>query len=191
MYGWIWRFTGAEYTGGSSDYSEAGGHDQLKTLLDGLFSDPKGRRHLMTSWVPQYEAQGVLCPCHILQQYQFQEWQGQQYLDCMIYQRSADMALATMSFNALSYSILLNMICEHLRQKGMDVFPGKLVHNLGNAHIYLTHLDNVKEQVTRKPFPFPTVEFSGDFSKLDQVTAEQFRVLGYQSHSKLTYPMAV
>lgn len=191
MYGWVWRFAGAKYVDGSTDYTSSGGFDQLKYLLDTLYNDRSSRRAIISSFLPHTASEGVLYPCHVLQQYQFEEFNGKKHLSCIVYQRSADLALAAMSFNALSYSILLNMICEHLRQKGVEVQPGKLVHHLGNAHVYLSHLENVKVQVTRTPLAAPTLQLSGDFSNLDSVSADQFQVMGYESHEKIHYPMSV
>lgn len=192
MYGFTWRYCGAEYTGCDTDYSQAKGtYDQLAKLLEGLESNPSGRRHIISSWIPNYLDQGVLAPCHVLQQYQYQNWKGKKYLNCLMFQRSADTALAAMSFNALSYSILMHMICAHLRQKGIEVWPGKLIHVMGNTHVYKSHIDNIKIQVERKPLPYPELELTGDFSDLTKVKEDQFKVVGYKSLGKLSYRMAV
>lgn len=191
MYGFTWRYSGAEYKGCHEDYSKHPVYDQWAKLLESLEKDPSSRRHIISSWLPNYLDQGVLAPCHVLQQYQYTEWQGKTYLNCLMYQRSADTALAAMSFNALSYSILMHMICAYLRQKGKEVWPGKLVHVMGNTHIYKNHIDNVKIQIERKPNPYPELELSGDFSDLSKVTEEQFKVIGYKSCGKLIYKMAV
>ena len=188
MYGWQWRHCGEKYTGPNEDYK---GYDQFSKLLESLLHDPSGRRHIISSWIPNDIEKGVLAPCHVLQQYQFQSFNDQLYLDCLLFQRSADLALAGMSFNALSYSILLNMICAYLRQNGVKVMPGKLVHNIGNAHVYSNHIENVKIQVERNVYPYPTLELTGDFSDLTRVDQEQFTLNGYKSCEKLKYDMAV
>lgn len=190
MYGWQWRHAGAEYIDAKTDYTGQG-FDQIQSLLDGLVNNPSGRRHMVTAYIPQDLDKSVLAPCHVLFQYCYETWEGKKYLSCTMYQRSADLALAAMSFNVLSYSILLHMICAHLREKGIEVWPGKIVHMMGNAHVYLNHHTNAAEQVTRVPLESPTLELTGDFSDLAKVTEDQFEVIGYKHHGKLRYKMAV
>jgi thymidylate synthase len=122
----------------------------------------------------------ALPPCHCL----FQFYVANGRLSCQLYQRSADVFLGV-PFNIASYALLTVMMAKVV---GLD--PGEFVHTLGDAHLYLNHLDQAREQLQRRPYPFPTLEIA-DKNDLFDFTYEDFKLRGYKAHEKIAAPIAV
>jgi thymidylate synthase len=181
-----WRHAGAEYTGCDVDYSGKG-IDQLKFLINSLRNDSFSRRHIISSWDVANINLMVLPPCHTFVQF-FVGCDANglpAYLDCSLYQRSADMFLGV-PFNIASYALLLHII-GHIT----GLIPRKFIHNLGDAHLYLNHLDQVDEQLQRKPFPFPKLKFLRQIADIDDLKANDIIVDEYKCYPKLEAKMAV
>jgi len=147
IYGHQWRHFNAEYKDCKTDYSNQG-IDQLQNIINSL-NDPEerfSRRLLMSSWNPCQLDEMVLPPCHVLTQFHVNK---KNELSCMLYQRSGDVGLG-IPFNMASYGILTCLLAQHT---GLQ--PGKLIHNIGDAHIYENHIPELKNQNKRSPFPSP------------------------------------
>ena len=123
----------------------------------------------------------ALPPCHAL----FQFFVADSKISCQLYQRSADVFLGV-PFNIASYALLTMMIAQVCNLK-----PGKFVHTLGDAHLYLNHLDQAKLQISRKPFNLPTIKINSEISKLEDFTYEDFEILNYESHPGISAPISV
>jgi thymidylate synthase len=158
------------------------GVDQLIQLVNGLRSDPYGRRHIITAWNPSELDSMALPPCHCFAQFYVS---ADGLLSCHMYQRSCDMFLGV-PFNIASYSLFTHMLAQVC---GLGV--GEFVHVLGDAHIYLDHVEQVKEQLTREPLPAPKLWISPDVKDITQFTMEDFRLDGYNHHPPIKAPMAV
>jgi thymidylate synthase len=155
--------------------------DQLKQLIDGIRSDPYGRRQILTAWNPGELDRMALPPCHCFAQFYVADGR----LSCQMYQRSCDMFLGV-PFNIASYSLLTHMIAHVC---GLDV--GEFVHVLGDAHIYLDHVDQVKEQLKREPLPAPRLLLSPGIQEITEFTMGDIVLDGYQSHEPIKARMAV
>ena len=172
-----------------------GGHiDQLSLLLDDLKDNPDSRRHLITGWNPSVlpderispkdnatAGKQALPPCHTL--FQFHVANGR--LSCQLYQRSGD-AFLGVPFNIASYALFTMMIAQVC-----DLEPGDFIHTLGDAHIYLNHMDQVHTQLQRKPFPLGTMHLNPEVKSLFDFKFEDFELRGYQSHEMIRAPIAV
>lgn len=156
--------------------------DQLLTLIEGIKNDPYGRRHILTAWNPGELDQMALPPCHCFAQFYVS---ADNKLSCQMYQRSCDLFLGV-PFNVASYSLLTHMIAQVC---GLGV--GEFVHVLGDAHIYLNHVEQVKEQLSREPLPAPTLWINPDVTDILNFTMEDFRLDGYNCHPPIKAPMAV
>ena len=156
--------------------------DQLRQLIDGIIRNPHGRRHILSAWNPGELDQMALPPCHVLAQFYVSK-DGR--LSCQMYQRSCDMFLGV-PFNIASYSLLTAMIAQVC---GLAV--GEFVHVLGDAHIYLNHVEQVKEQLSREPLPAPTLWLNPDVKDITKFTMADIRLDGYQSHNSIKAEMAV
>ena len=155
--------------------------DQLLNLIEGIKQDPHGRRHIISAWNPGELEAMALPPCHVMAQFYVADGK----LSCQMYQRSCDMFLGG-PFNIASYSLFTHMIAQVC---GLDV--GEFIHTTGDAHIYLNHIDQVKEQLTREPFPLPKLWLNPDITDITNFTMDDIKLLNYQSHSALPAPMAV
>lgn len=158
------------------------GTDQLLNLIDSIKSDPYGRRHIITAWNPAELDQMALPPCHCFAQFYVD---ANRRLSCQMYQRSCDMFLGV-PFNIASYSLLTHMIAQVC---GLGV--GEFIHTLGDAHIYVNHVEQVQEQLSRKPLPLPTLWINPDVTDITKFTMEDFRLDGYECHPPIKAPMAV
>jgi thymidylate synthase len=155
--------------------------DQLKALIEGIQADPYGRRHILTAWNPGELDQMALPPCHCFAQFYVADGK----LSCQMYQRSADFFLGV-PFNIASYSILTCMIAQVC---GLQ--PGEFIHALGDAHIYLDHVEQVKEQLIREPLPMPQLYLNPEITDITKFTMADIRLENYQSHNAIKAPMAV
>lgn len=156
--------------------------DQLLNLISGIKKDPHGRRHILSAWNPGELDQMALPPCHVLAQFYVSK---DNRLSCQMYQRSCDMFLGV-PFNIASYSLLTAMIAQVC-----GLTPGEFVHVLGDAHIYLNHVEQVKEQLEREPLPAPTLWLNPDIKDITRFTMADIRLDGYQSHTAIKAEMAV
>ena len=155
--------------------------DQFIDLINGIKADPHGRRHILSSWNPGELQDMALPPCHCFAQFYVADGR----LSCQMYQRSCDMFLGV-PFNIASYSLLTAMIAQVC---GLQV--GEFVHVLGDAHIYLNHVDQVKEQLSREPLPAPTLWLNPEVTDITRFTMADVRLENYQCHNAITAPMAV
>jgi len=172
VYGHQWRHWGAPV-------GEPGGVDQITAAIAAIKRDPSSRRIMVSAWNVADLPDMKLPPCHAL--FQFYVHAGQ--LDCQLYQRSADLALGV-PFNIASYALLTAMIARECRLE-----PRYFIHALGDAHIYLNHVEGVKLQLARAPFPLPRLLLA-DKPVLEQ-RYEDIALEGYQHHPFIKFPVAV
>jgi thymidylate synthase len=155
--------------------------DQLQKLIEGIRADPYGRRHILTAWNPGELDSMALPPCHCFAQFYVADGR----LSCQMYQRSCDMFLGV-PFNIASYSLLTHMIAHVC-----NLQVGEFVHVLGDAHIYLDHVEQVKEQLKRGPLPAPTLWLNPEITDITRFTMADIRLEGYASHDAIRAKMAV
>lgn len=155
--------------------------DQIKDVIETTKNNPDSRRMIVTAWNPEDVPLSALPPCHTL----FQFYVNDGKLSCQLYQRSADVFLGV-PFNIASYALLTHMIA---RETGLEV--GEFVHTLGDAHIYLNHLDQVNEQLQRKPNDAPTLWLNPEKKNIMDFEMEDIKVKNYHSHSAIKAPVAV
>jgi thymidylate synthase len=155
--------------------------DQLVNLIAGIKKDPSGRRHILSAWNPGELDDMALPPCHAFAQF----YVNNNKLSCQMYQRSCDMFLGV-PFNIASYSLLTALIAQVC-----DLDVGEFVHVLGDAHIYLNHVEQVKEQLNREPLPAPQLVLNKDIRDITKFTIADIRLDGYTSHDAIRAEMAV
>jgi thymidylate synthase len=159
--------------------------DQIAKLVEGLKTNPNGRRHIVSAWNPSDVDEMALPPCHCLFQFFVApDGKGGGRLSCQLYQRSADVFLGV-PFNIASYALLTHMVAEAV---GLE--PGDFIHTLGDAHLYLNHLDQAKLQLSRAPYPLPRVRLNpgGDLFAFEY---EDVVLEGYQAHPHIKAKVAV
>ncbi|MDP3747260.1 MAG: thymidylate synthase [Phenylobacterium sp.] len=154
--------------------------DQIANVVETLKTTPHSRRHIVSAWNPADVDDMALPPCHCL----FQFFVADGKLSCQLYQRSADVFLGV-PFNIASYALLTMMMA-----KVVGLQAGEFVHTLGDAHLYLNHLDQAREQLEREPLPFPVMEIA-DKRDLFAFEYEDFKLRGYKAHEKISAPIAV
>ena len=154
--------------------------DQISAVVDAIRKNPNSRRHIVSAWNPADVEDMALPPCHCL----FQFFVADGKLSCQLYQRSADVFLGV-PFNIASYALLTMMVA-----KVTGLAPGEFVHTFGDAHLYLNHLDQAKQQLTREPYAFPTMTLA-DKDDLFAFELTDFLVEGYQAHPTIKAPIAV
>lgn len=172
IYGYQWRSW--------PDYS--GGHvDQISDAIDAIKHNPDSRRIIVSAWNVAELDRMNLPPCHIL----FQFYVSGGRLSMQLYQRSADIFLGV-PFNIASYSLLLMMVAQVTGLK-----PGEFIHTLGDAHIYLNHLDQVRLQLTREPRRLPVMHINEEINNIFDFKYEDFRLEGYDPHPHIAGVVAV
>jgi len=155
-------------------------HDQVTGVIDQIKNNPDSRRHIVSAWNVADLPSMALAPCHIL--FQFYVVDGK--LSCQLYQRSADIFLGV-PFNIASYALLTHMIA-----KVCDLEVGDFVHTLGDAHLYLNHLEQAEEQLSRKPLEPPQIIVQPKKS-IDEFEFEDFELVNYQFHPHIPAKVAV
>ena len=163
IYGYQWR-----------SWPTPDGHhiDQISEVIESIRMDPDSRRHIVSAWNVGELDRMALPPCHIL----FQFYVSGGRLSCQLYQRSADIFLGV-PFNIASYSFLLMMMAQVTGNE-----PGEFIHTLGDAHIYLNHIEQVKLQLTRDPKPLPVVKLNPEITSVFDFRFEDITVEHYDPH---------
>jgi thymidylate synthase len=172
IYGYQWR---------SWPTPEGGSIDQVSRVVDSIKNDPDSRRHLVCAWNVGELDKMALPPCHVL----FQFYVADGKLSCQLYQRSCDIFLGV-PFNIASYALLTMMMAQVTGLR-----PGEFVHALGDAHIYLNHLDQVRLQLSREPYPLPTMQINPERKNINDFVFEDFQLVNYQSHPHIKGEISV
>jgi len=180
VYGFQWRHFGAEYETMHSDYTGKG-VDQLQECITTIKNNPTDRRIVMTAWNPTALPKMALPPCHMF--CQFYVANGE--LSCLMYQRSCDMGLGV-PFNIASYALLTCLIAHVC-----DLKPGEFIHSLGDAHVYLNHVNALNEQLKREPRAFPKLVIKPDTKDIEKFQFGDFELIDYHPHPHLKMEMAV
>ncbi len=172
VYGYQWR----------SWPAPNGAHvDQISDILKQITTNPDSRRIIVSAWNVADIPKMALAPCHAF----FQFYVAEGRLSCQLYQRSADIFLGV-PFNIASYALLTMMVAQVCGLK-----PGDFVHTLGDAHLYLNHLDQTREQLTREPRHLPTMRLNPDVKDLFAFKFEDFTLENYEPHPAIKAPIAV
>lgn len=156
-------------------------HDQIANVIEGLKKDPCGRRHIVNSWNVGELVDMALPPCHAF----FQFWSDGEYLSCQLYQRSCDVGLGV-PFNIVQYSILTRMVAQVTGLK-----PKDFVWTGGDVHIYTNHVDALKQQLEREPYPSPIFELNPSVKNIDDFEFGDFFFVGYESHPTIKMEVSV
>lgn len=172
IYGYQWRFW---------PKTDGGYVDQISQVVHSIINNPDSRRHIVSAWNVGELDKMALPPCHLM--FQFYVANGE--LSCHMYQRSCDIFLGV-PFNIASYAMLTLMMAQATGLK-----PGEFVHTLGDAHIYLNHLDQVRLQLTREPLPLPKMILNPDVKGIFDFNFSDFELVGYQSHPHIKGDIAV
>ncbi len=176
VYGHQWRHWPAR-----SVDNPSGEIDQIAQLIEGLKNNPDSRRHIVTAWNPADLDRMALPPCHVL----FQFYVAGDRLSCQLYQRSADIFLGV-PFNIASYALLTTMVAQVVSLR-----PGEFIHTLGDAHLYLNHLEQARLQLTREPRPLPTMRLNPAVKDIFAFRFEDFTLEGYDPYPHIPAPVAV
>lgn len=155
--------------------------DQVSDLIQQIKKNPDSRRLIISAWNVGELSKMALMPCHTL----FQFYVADGRLSCQLYQRSADVFLGV-PFNIASYALLTMMIAQVC-----DLEPGEFVHTFGDVHIYSNHMEQVQLQLSRKPFPLPTMKINPAVTNIFDFSFEDFTLENYQSHPAIKAPVAV
>jgi thymidylate synthase len=172
VYGYHWRHWRAP--GG-------GEIDQISGVVQSLRARPDSRRHIVTAWNPADVERMALPPCHAL----FQFYVAGGRLSCQMYQRSADLFLGV-PFNIASYALLTHMVAQVT-----GLAPGEFILTLGDAHLYLNHLEQAREQLNREPRAFPRMRLNPKVRELLEFRFEDFTLEAYEPHPAIKAPIAV
>jgi len=172
VYGYQWR---------SWPTREGRKVDQIKNVVSSILTNPDGRRHIVTAWNPADVDEMALPPCHCL----FQFYVADGRLSCQLYQRSADVFLGV-PFNIASYALLTLMVAQVTGLK-----PGEFVHTLGDAHLYLNHLEQARTQLVRKARALPTMTLNPQVGDIFEFAYEDFTLSGYEPHPHIAAKVAV
>ena len=160
---------------------EGGKIDQISQLVDQIKNNPDSRRLLVSAWNVAEVDHMALPPCHTM----FQFYVAEGKLSCQLYQRSADIFLGV-PFNIASYALLTLMMAQ-----ATGLQPGDFVHSFGDAHLYSNHLEQVEEQLSRKPFAGPRMRLNPEVRSVFDFCYEDFELVGYESHPHIKAPVAV
>lgn len=155
--------------------------DQVSDLIAQIKKNPDSRRLIISAWNVADLPEMALMPCHTL----FQFYVAEKKLSCQLYQRSADVFLGV-PFNIASYALLTMMVAQVC-----DLEPGEFIHTFGDVHIYNNHLEQVKLQLSRGPFPLPTMKLNPEVKNIFDFKFEDFKLENYQSHPAIKAPVAV
>ncbi|HWU27262.1 MAG TPA: thymidylate synthase [Rhizomicrobium sp.] len=172
VYGHQWR---------SWPRGHSGAIDQIANLIADIKANPDSRRLIVTAWNPSDVPKMALPPCHCL----FQFYVAKGKLSCQLYQRSADIFLGV-PFNIASYALLTMMVAQVTGHE-----PGEFVHTFGDAHLYLNHLGQAREQLERKPYPLPTMRLRPDVKDIFQFGYGDFTLVNYKAHPHIKAEVAV
>ncbi len=156
-------------------------YDQIKDVLNQIKTNPDSRRMIVSAWNVSELSEMALMPCHSL----FQFYVADGKLSCQLYQRSADVFLGV-PFNIASYALLTLMMAQ---VTGLE--PGDFVHSFGDVHIYSNHMEQVKLQLSREPFPLPQMKLNPEVKDLFAFKFEDFSLENYQCHPAIKAPVAV
>ena len=181
IYGFQWRHSGGKYLGLEGADLSNPGIDQIKSVIESIKNDPFGRRHIVCAWNPIDIPKMAIPPCHVLCQFYVRKGK----LDCQLYQRSGDVGLGV-PFNIASYSLLTYLVAHCT-----DLLPGEFIHTFGDAHIYLNHVDQLKLQLTREPFPFPTLKINTQEKDIFKINYEDIVLENYKSHPAIKMDLSV
>jgi thymidylate synthase len=155
--------------------------DQIDRVVESIQRDPDSRRHIVCAWNVAEIERMALPPCHLL----FQFYVANGRLSCQLYQRSADLFLGV-PFNIASYALLTLMMAQ---VAGLQ--PGDFVHTLGDAHLYVNHLEQVETQLDREPYPLPTMTLNSKVDSIFDFSYDDFELQNYQHHPAIKAPIAV
>ena len=181
IYGFQWRHFNATYKDCNTDYSNSG-YDQLQDVINKL-KDPEkrnDRRMIISAWNPLQIDKMALPPCHVL--FQFHVTKGNK-LSCTLYQRSGDVGLGV-PFNIFSYSAFTVLIAKHC-----DLEPYEFIYYLGNTHIYVEHIESLKEQINRTPYKFPTIQIKQKRDNINDYVIDDFIIEDYNYHKTIKMKM--
>lgn len=181
VYGFQWRHFGADYEGCDANY-EGKGIDQLAEVVHALRSNPNDRRILFSAWNPTAINKMALPPCHVFAQF-YVSPSGE--LSCQMYQRSCDMGLGV-PFNIASYSLLTILLA-----KAAGLTCGDFIHTLGDAHVYLNHVEPLQQQLARAPRAFPYLRIKRDRDTLEAYQLDDFEIVDYRPFPAIKMEMAV
>lgn len=156
--------------------------DQIANVIKEIQSNPSSRRLIVNAWNVAEVSKMALPPCHTLFQFHVS---ANQELSCQLYQRSGDLFLGV-PFNIASYALLTYLIAQVCHLK-----PKTFVHTLGDAHIYLNHLEQAKTQLTRKPLRLPQLELNPKITDINEFRFEDIKLPNYVSHERITAPIAI
>ncbi len=182
IYGFQWRNWGAQKVQLGRRAKPHLGIDQIQNAIDMIKNDPESRRIIVSAWNVTDLPAMALPPCHLM--FQFYVRRGT-FLDCMMTQRSADMALGV-PFNIASYALLTHMIA-----KECGLVAGHFIHNIGDAHIYLNHVEGLKEQLTRRVIDHPRAQLEIADKPLDEIEFDDIKITGYEHHPPIRFEIAV
>jgi thymidylate synthase len=177
VYGAQWR----SWPAPNGNEGDGNALDQIGWVVDEIKRNPDSRRLIVTAWNPSEIGKMRLPPCHVL----FQFYVGAGRLSCQLYQRSADIFLGV-PFNIASYALLTMMMAQVTGLK-----PGEFIHTFGDAHLYLNHLDQAREQLSRKPYSLPHMRMNPDVKDIFAFNYEDFTLEDYQAHPHIKAPVAV
>jgi thymidylate synthase len=160
--------------------------DQIATVIDDIKHNPFSRRHIVTAWNPADLGKMALAPCHCLFQFHVAEDKaGIRRLSCQLYQRSGDVFLGV-PFNIASYALLTQMVAQVT-----GLTPGDFVHTFGDAHLYLNHIDQAREQLTRTPKPLPQLKLNPEVKSIFDFSYEDIVIENYDPHPAIKAAVAV